>query len=41
MPEVFVENAVFSRRGALKIGLCASALLTTAPTLEHWPARNP
>ena len=30
MPELTVENLVLSRRGALKIGLCASALLVTA-----------
>lgn len=30
MPEPRVENALLSRRGALKVGLCASALLATA-----------
>ena len=30
MPELNVEKLVLSRRGALKIGLCASALLVTA-----------
>lgn len=30
MPESCVETALLSRRGALKIGLCASAFLATA-----------
>ena len=30
MTELHVENALLSRRGALKIGVCASALLATA-----------
>ena len=30
MLEPRVENALLSRRGALKVGLCASALLATA-----------
>ena len=30
MPEVSVDNALLSRRGVLKVGLCASALLATA-----------
>lgn len=30
MTEIHVENALLSRRGALKVGVCASALLATA-----------